>query len=72
MAGFRSFTEYDRKLVLTSLCGCFSVAGNPGGCSDPLDHAVVVVGLGTTEDGQDYWLVKNSWGVKWGEQGFFK
>lgn len=50
----------------------FVCAENPGGCSDPLDHAVVVVGLGTTEDGQDYWLVKNSWGVRWGEQGFFK
>ena len=48
------------------------LAENPGGCSDPLDHAVVVVGFGTTEDGQDYWLVKNSWGVRWGEQGFFR
>ncbi|CAK0787246.1 hypothetical protein CVIRNUC_010463 [Coccomyxa viridis] len=44
----------------------------PGGCTDPLDHAVVVVGYDTTEEGQDYWLIKNSWSTTWGEQGFFK
>jgi len=34
-------------------------------------HAVVMLGFGT-EDGQDYWLVKNSWSTKWGDKGFFK
>ena len=54
-------------------CSLFGpAAGNVGGCADPLDHAVVVVGFGTDDDGRDYWLVKNSWGTHWGEDGFFK
>lgn len=37
-----------------------------------VDHAIVIVGYGR-ENGQDYWLIKNSWGsTNWGEGGFGK
>lgn len=39
---------------------------------EDLDHAVLVVGYGTTEGGRPYWLVRNSWSKYWGNRGYIK
>ncbi|XP_031481829.1 ervatamin-B-like [Nymphaea colorata] len=43
-----------------------------GPCGNNLNHAVTIVGYGTTVEGSNYWLVKNSWGTEWGEEGYIK
>jgi len=49
-------------------------SGVYNGCNQvnpEIDHAVVLVGYGS-ENGQNYWLVRNSWSASWGEAGYIK
>ena len=47
-----------------------SGVANPRFCYTWPDHALVLVGYGTKD--QDYWLIKNSWGPKWGLNGYLE
>ena len=53
------FQQYTSGVITSSACGTST------------DHGVLAVGYGT-ENGQEYFLVKNSWGPSWGDNGFVK
>jgi len=40
-------------------------------CTNVQDHAIVIAGYGE-ENGVPYWLIKNSWGGFYGENGFIR
>jgi C1A family cysteine protease len=59
--------EADKRVFQTYTSGIL----NSTSCGTQLDHGVLAVGYGT-ENGQAYYLVKNSWGPSWGDNGYLK
>lgn len=57
-----SFMRYSRGIYNEPRCG-----------QEPstLNHAALAVGYGT-ENGVDYWIIKNSFGTTWGESGYMR
>lgn len=41
-------------------------------CDTEVNHAIVVVGYGKTDEGEEYWICKNSWDTDWGEEGYIR
>jgi len=58
-ADTRSFQLYNSG-IYSDYAGC-------GGANPQLDHAVVLVGYGSS-NGVDYYIMRNSWGTTWGDQ----
>ena len=59
--------EADRSVLQQYTGGIF----NSSACGTNLDHATLVVGYGS-ENGTEYWIMKNSWGSGWGESGYMR
>lgn len=39
---------------------------------EKVSHSVLLYGWGETDDGLKYWIMRNSWGPYWGENGSFR
>ena len=59
--------EADKSVFQLYSSGVFDSAA----CGTNTDHATVVVGYASDSDG-DYWIMRNSWGTSWGEDGYMR
>jgi C1A family cysteine protease len=66
------------KAVVSLAFDCYGVMQYTSGvfdgqCTTEMNHAVDIVGYGLdAPSGKLFWLMRNSWGSSWGDQGYFK
>ena len=41
-------------------------------CGNNVDHCVQAVGVNLEDENDQYWIVRNSWGTTWGEEGYVR
>jgi len=59
----------DAQAIMNYQSGVFSNSL----CGTQLDHGVAVVGYGVdSQSNKNFWIVRNSWGTSWGEQGYIR
>ena len=64
--------DTDTKLFMFYKSGVLKIDNCPTRRAD-MDHAMVVVGYGYDNANKiAYWIIKNSWGTKWGENGYLR
>jgi len=63
-----SFSNYSGGIFTDSYTTCSSTP-----CyNTPTNHAISLVGWGTDATTGDYWILRNSWGDSWGEDGYMR
>ena len=65
------FANYSGGVFEDTLTSC---TGNPTCAYQTTNHAITLVGWDDAGDAQNngYWILRNSWGTNWGEQGYMR